>query len=75
MRSSIGGARPPARPSPANPGGTGDVIIDANDQVDYVPFLTNGIDTQPTIRGFQPSIADSDYQDRYARSGRARDRR
>ncbi|HEY2413809.1 MAG TPA: right-handed parallel beta-helix repeat-containing protein [Pirellulaceae bacterium] len=42
----------------SNPNGTGDVIIDPAGQVDYTPFLPNGTDTQPTVRGFQPSIAD-----------------
>jgi uncharacterized repeat protein (TIGR01451 family) len=42
----------------SNPGGTGQTIIDAAGQVDYRPFLPNGFDTEPAIRGFQPSIAD-----------------
>ncbi len=42
----------------SNPGGSGQTIIDAAGQVDYVPFLPNGVDTQLAARGFQPSIAD-----------------
>jgi uncharacterized repeat protein (TIGR01451 family) len=42
----------------SNPGGTGEEIVDPNSQVDFIPFLTNGTDTQPGVRGFQPVIAD-----------------
>jgi uncharacterized repeat protein (TIGR01451 family) len=42
----------------SNPGGTGDKIVDPDGKVVYTPFLPNGIDTQPSVRGFQPSIAD-----------------
>ncbi|HUE73169.1 MAG TPA: right-handed parallel beta-helix repeat-containing protein [Pirellulaceae bacterium] len=43
---------------PRNPGGTGDEIVDPDDQVDFEPWLPNGVDTQPELCGFQASIAD-----------------
>src|SRR5207253_809054 len=42
----------------SNPGGTGQAIVDPNNQVVFVPFLTSGTDTQPNVRGFQPAVAD-----------------
>ena len=42
--------------SPANPGGTGDVVTDPAGQVDVVPFLNSGTDFQPATPGFQPSV-------------------
>jgi uncharacterized repeat protein (TIGR01451 family) len=42
----------------SNPGGTGSIIVDPLGQVDYVPFLTSGTDSQPGTRGFQPVVAD-----------------
>ena len=48
-----GSATGPTHPN--NPGGTGENITDPNLQVDFIPFLTNGTDSQPTVRGFQPS--------------------
>ena len=40
--------------SPENPGGTGQAIIDPNNQVDFEPFLPSGIDADPGTPGFQP---------------------
>jgi len=40
--------------TPANPGGTGDAIIDPAGQVNFVPFLSNGTDAEPGTPGFQP---------------------
>jgi uncharacterized repeat protein (TIGR01451 family) len=42
----------------SNPGGNGQAIVDPAGQVNYVPFLPNGVDTEPAVCGFQPSIAD-----------------
>jgi nitrous oxidase accessory protein NosD len=41
--------------TPNNPGGTGDKIIDPNNQVTFSPFLTSGVDSQPNVPGFQPA--------------------
>ena len=41
--------------TPANPAGTGDKIIDPNNQVNFSPFLTSGTDSQPNTPGFQPA--------------------
>ena len=43
--------------TPGNPGGTGQRIVDPNNQVDFRPYLTSGVDTDPGKRGFQPSAA------------------
>jgi hypothetical protein len=40
--------------TPNNPGGTGDKIIDPNNQVNFSPFLISGADSQPNTPGFQP---------------------
>jgi hypothetical protein len=40
--------------TPRNPGGRGDAIIDPDGVVQFVPFLTNGADSQPNTPGFQP---------------------
>ena len=37
----------------ANPGGTGDAIIDPS--VTFSPWLTDGTDSQPAVAGFQPN--------------------
>ena len=37
----------------SNPGGTGEQIVDPASQVDYTPFLTAAIDTDPAGTGFQ----------------------
>lgn len=37
----------------SNPGGTGEEIVDASSQVDYTPFQTAAIDTDPSANGFQ----------------------
>ncbi len=37
----------------SNPGGTGEEIIDPASQVDYTPFLTAQVDTDPAVNGFQ----------------------
>ena len=41
--------------TPANPGGTGDKIIDPNNQVNFSPFLVSGTVSQPNTPGFQPA--------------------
>ena len=41
--------------TPNNPGGTGDKIIDPNNQISFRPYLTTGTDTQPNTPGFQPT--------------------
>jgi Right handed beta helix region len=41
--------------TPNNPGGTGDKIIDPNNQATFSPFLTSGVDSQPNTPGFQPA--------------------
>jgi hypothetical protein len=43
--------------TPNNPGGTGDKIVDPNNQVTFRPYLTTGTDTQPNTPGFQPTQA------------------
>ncbi|MEX2174318.1 MAG: dockerin type I domain-containing protein, partial [Pirellulaceae bacterium] len=40
--------------NPNNPAGTGQVIDDAGNQVDFSPFLTSDLDAQPGTPGFQP---------------------
>ncbi|HUE73617.1 MAG TPA: CHRD domain-containing protein [Pirellulaceae bacterium] len=42
--------------SPDNPAGTGQEIVAPPGTVDFVPFLTSGVDTQPGIAGFQPDL-------------------
>jgi len=42
--------------TPNNPGGTGEEIIDPNNQVDFSPFLASGVDTQPGTPGFQGNL-------------------
>jgi hypothetical protein len=37
----------------SNPGGTGETIVDPNNQVVYAPFLTSGADGNPSAPGFQ----------------------
>ena len=37
----------------SNPGGTGQSIVDPGGQVDFTPFLTNGVDSDPAMPGFQ----------------------
>ncbi|MCA1614873.1 MAG: lamin tail domain-containing protein [Acidobacteria bacterium] len=38
---------------PQNPGGTGEEIVDPDNEVVYQPFLTSGVDADPAATGFQ----------------------
>ena len=44
---------------PNNPSGTGEQIIDPNNQVAFTPFLTTGVDSEPNTPGFQPAPSQS----------------
>ena len=43
----------------ANPSGTGDKIIDPNSNVTFSPWLSDGIDSQPAVPGFQHDTTSS----------------